>query len=114
MTTTTSRLMLATAVTAIASALMLGCNNAPEGERVTQGPVSTAGGQVDDAVITASVKSALLADPAIKSLDISVATRQGEVQLTGTVDNQQQIEQAAQIARAAQGASRVKNELTVK
>jgi len=50
----------------------------------------------------------------IKSLDISVITYNGEVQLSGFVDNQRQIDQASAIARAAEGASSVKSELKVK
>jgi hyperosmotically inducible protein len=43
-----------------------------------------------------------------------VVTFKGEVQLTGFVNNQSQIDLAAQIASAADGASGVKNELMVK
>jgi hyperosmotically inducible periplasmic protein len=79
-----------------------------------KGSPSTAGTMVDDATVTGRVKSALLADPAIKSLDIGVLTFKGEVQLTGFVNDQAQIDQAARIAGAAEGASSVKNELKVK
>ena len=56
----------------------------------------------------------LLADPGIKSFDISVLTHQGEVQLTGFVNSQAQIDQASKLAAAAEGASSVKNELMIK
>ena len=72
------------------------------------------GAKVDDAVITSSVKTALMAEPGIKSLDISVLTYKGEVQLTGFVNNQSQIDQAVTIARSTEGASSVKNELRIK
>jgi hyperosmotically inducible periplasmic protein len=36
------------------------------------------------------------------------------VQLTGFVDNQRQIDQASEIARATEGASSVKSELKIK
>ncbi len=114
MKTQSSRLLLATALTAIASTLLIGCNKAPETQPVTQAPASTVGMQVDDTVITSKVKAALLTDPDVKSFDISVLTLKGEVQLTGTVDNQGQIDQAVQIARAAEGVSGVKNELRIK
>ena len=52
---------------------------------------ATVGNAVDDTIITAKIKSALLADPNIKSVDIAVVTRKGEVQLSGFVDNQTQI-----------------------
>lgn len=114
MRTRISRLQLGMALTAIGTTMLIGCNKVPEAAPVTQVPPSTAGTQMDDTVITSSVKSALLADPAIKSLDISVLTFKGEVQLTGFVNNQGQIDQATQIARAAEGANSVKNELRIK
>ena len=79
-----------------------------------KGPASTVGTKIDDASVTGRVKTALLADPGIKSLDISVLTVKGVVQLTGFVNNQGQIDQATQIARADEGASGVKNELKIK
>jgi len=79
-----------------------------------KGSPSTVGTQIDDATVTARVKTALLADAAIKSFDISVVTFKGEVQLAGFVNNQSQIDLATQIANATEGASSVKNELMVK
>ncbi len=75
---------------------------------------STVGTKMDDAAVTGRVKTALLADADIRSFDISVVTFKGEVQLTGFVNNQSQIDQASRIARAAEGASSVKNELMIK
>jgi len=79
-----------------------------------KGTPSTVGTKIDDASVTGRVKTALLADPDIKSFDISVVTFKGEVQLTGFVNNQGQIDQAKKIASAAEGATSVKNELKVK
>lgn len=79
-----------------------------------KGPPGTVGSAIDDTAVTARVKAALLADPGIKSLDIGVLTHQGEVQLTGFVNTQAQIEQARKLAAAAEGASSVKNELLIK
>jgi hyperosmotically inducible periplasmic protein len=88
--------------------------NEVENSVTLKGTPSTVGTKVDDAVITSSVKTALLAEPGIKSFDISVLTYKGEVQLTGFVNNQAQIDQATAIARAIEGASSVKNELMIK
>jgi hyperosmotically inducible periplasmic protein len=60
------------------------------------------------------VKTALLANDDIKSFDISVLTFNGEVQLSGFVNNQGQIDQASRIAGATEGATSVKNGLMVK
>jgi hyperosmotically inducible protein len=79
-----------------------------------KGSPSTVGTKIDDAAVTGRVKTVLLTDPDIRSFDISVVTFKGEVQLTGFVNNQSQIDLAAQIASAAEGASGVKNELMVK
>ena len=75
---------------------------------------ATVGNKVDDGIVTAKVKSALLADPGIKSFDIAVATRKGEVQLSGFVDNQAQIDRAIEIARGIEGVQNVNNEMSIK
>lgn len=79
-----------------------------------KGGATTVGGTIDDATITGRVKTALMADPDIKSFDISVVTHKGEVQLTGFVNSQMQIDRARTLAVAAEGATGVKNELMVK
>lgn len=75
---------------------------------------ATIGNTVDDGIITAKIKSALLADPNIKSFDIAVVTRKGEVQLSGFVDNQPQIDHASELARAVAGVKSVANEMSIK
>lgn len=74
----------------------------------------TVGNKVDDGIITTKVKSALLSDPGIKSFDIAVVTRNGEVQLSGFVDNQVKIDHAIELARAVEGVKSVTNEMSVK
>lgn len=114
------RLLLGSALAVVATTVLIGCNKAPQDVPLTQSPPATettqakVGTVVDDAVITTKVKTALLADPAIKSFDLQVETLKGTVQLSGMVDNQGQIDQAVQIARATEGASDVKNDLKVK
>jgi hyperosmotically inducible protein len=79
-----------------------------------KGVATTVGNEVDDGVITTEVKSAMLADANIKSLDISVKTRKGEVQLSGFVDSQVQIDRAITVARGVKGVSGVNNEMSIK
>jgi hyperosmotically inducible periplasmic protein len=74
----------------------------------------TVGNAVDDGIITTKVKSALLADPDVKSFDIAVVTRKGEVQLSGFVDNQSQIDQALALAHKVDGVTLVGNEMSIK
>ncbi len=79
-----------------------------------KGTATTVGTKVDDSIVTTRVKTALLADPDIKSLDIAAVTRKGEVQLSGFVDNQRQIDRAVAVTRVTEGVSGVINELRVK
>ena len=75
---------------------------------------ATVGSQIDDSVVTAKVKSALLADAGVKSSDISVVTRKGRVQLSGYVDDQTQMNRAINITRGVEGVQRVGNEMSIK
>jgi hyperosmotically inducible protein len=75
---------------------------------------ATVGNIVDDGIVTAKIKTALLADADVKSFDIAVVTRKGEVQLSGFVDNQAQIDRAVGIARGVEGVQGIGNELSIK
>ena len=75
---------------------------------------ATVGNTVDDGIVTAKVKTALLADADVKSFDIAIVTRKGEVQLSGFVDNQAQINRAIDIARGIDGVQSINNEMSVK
>ena len=75
---------------------------------------ATVGTKVDDSIVTSKVKSSFLADPDIKSFDIAVVTNNGEVQLSGFVNNQTQIDRAIDVARRTEGVHNVINELRVK
>ena len=90
-----------------------GVRDVENGMTLKQGK-ATVGNKVDDGIVTAKVKSALLADPGIKSFDIAVATRKGEVQLSGFVDNQAQIDRAIEIARGIEGGQNINNEMSIK
>jgi len=74
----------------------------------------SSGQYVDDSVITTKVKTALLVDPDVKSLDIGVETFKGVVQLSGFVNSAEQARKAVEIARSVQGVKSVKNSLVVK
>lgn len=74
----------------------------------------SAGGVVDDATITTKVKAKLFDDDTVKGLAISVKTFNGEVTLTGAVDNQNQIQRASEIVYSVQGVVSVNNLLKIK
>ena len=90
-----------------------GVKGVENGMSVKEGRV-TVGNVVDDGIVTTRVKSALLADPDVKSFDIAVVTRKGEVQLSGYVDNRAQIGRAMDVAGAVDGVKRVGNEMSIK
>jgi hyperosmotically inducible periplasmic protein len=62
---------------------------------------------VNDTWITTKVKSSLLADNDVSGLDIEVETVNGVVTLSGQVEQQSQIDEAARIARDIEGVTRV-------
>jgi len=80
----------------------------------TKEGLATVGNQIDDSVITAEVKAALLADDNVKSLDITVATHKTEVQLSGFVNNQGQIDRALEVAHSVKGVTQVGNQMSIK
>ena len=79
-----------------------------------KGAPTTIGTKIDDVVITAQVKAALMADDSVKSADIAAVTRDGMVQLSGFVNNQEQIDRALEVARTIKGVSGVDNQMTIK
>jgi hyperosmotically inducible protein len=73
----------------------------------------SAGRNLDDATITASVKSKLVADKASNLTRVDVDTNNGTVYLNGTVDSTEQKAKAEQLAWQAQGVKSVVNNLQI-
>lgn len=69
---------------------------------------------IDDTVVTAKVKSALIADPDLKAYQINVETYKGTVQLSGFVSAPDHIQKATQLTRDIKGVTSVKNDLSVR
>ncbi len=67
-----------------------------------------------DAVITARVKAALLAEKGIPSLSISVDTYEGKVQLTGFVGSPELVSKAGRVTAGVNGVRTVDNNIAVK
>jgi hyperosmotically inducible protein len=67
-----------------------------------------------DAALTTKVKTALLAEKNLKSLDVHVVTHNGIVQLSGFVVSSAQIDQAVDVALHVQGVKDVQNDLKLK
>jgi len=73
-----------------------------------------AGKYISDSVLTAKVKAALLKEPELKSLDVSVETLRGDVLLSGFVKDVSQREKAMKVAIAVNGVASVKDALVVR
>ena len=73
-----------------------------------------AGHFVQDSVITAKVKAALLKDPVVKGTAVNVETHRGTVLLSGFVTSPQQVQRAAELAAGIGGVISVRNGLTVR
>jgi osmotically-inducible protein OsmY len=72
------------------------------------------GQYVDDTTITTKVKAAILDEPGLKTLQITVNTYKGVVQLSGFVDSAQSVKKAGEVAGSVTGVAAVKNDLVVK
>ena len=75
---------------------------------------SSVGDVIDDSVITTKAKAAIFNTPDLKTLQISVETRKGEVLLSGLVDNEAAKMKAEQVVKNVGGVKSVKNSLEVK
>ena len=85
---------------------MLGCSPTAKQE--------STGEFVDDSVITTKVKTALFNEPLLKSAEVNVETFKGEVQLSGFVITQANIDKAVDITRGVPGVKSVKNDMRLK
>jgi len=90
----------------LAVAGILGCASTSKSEGT--------GEYVDDTVITAKVKTAILGEPGLKSAEINVETFKGTVQLSGFVASQDSVNLAMSTARSVKGVNSVKNDMRVK
>jgi hyperosmotically inducible periplasmic protein len=103
----------------VAAAMLTGCAAALVGGAAAGGyyvgkDERTAKQIAADGAITASVKTKLIGDPAVKALDVNVDTRENVVILRGTVAKAEQRTAAERIARSVKGVTGVRNELRVK
>jgi len=99
----TAALLLAACM---AGTVVAGCSNTPTQE--------SSGQAVDDGVVTAKVKAALVADPVTKAHQINVETFKGTVQLSGFVETDEARTRALQLARDVEGVRKVKDAMEVR
>lgn len=74
----------------------------------------TAGEVVDDDTIKIKVKAKLFDENILRGFAISVDVFEGQVTLTGAVDNEQQRERAEDLAKDVYGVKKVNNHLNIK
>lgn len=74
----------------------------------------TPGAYIDDTVITAKVKAAMLDALSLASSDINVETSKGVVQLSGFVRSRADINKAVEVARGIKGVKSVKDDMILK
>lgn len=79
-----------------------------------QGAERSAGQVVDDAQITARIKTALTTNPITKAREINVQTHAGVVQLSGFADSPDAKAEAGKIAEAVSGVRTVQNDIDVR
>lgn len=72
------------------------------------------GEYIDDSTITTKVKTALVQDPAVSALDITVETFKGTVQLSGFAKNERERTRAMELAEAVVGVKSVRNDIIVR
>lgn len=104
---------LSALLVALATTGLVACSSTGDRGPVEQ-TAANAGRVVDDSVLTAKVKSALIADETTKAYQISVTTFEGTVQLSGFVDDAEARRKASQVASNVEGVRDVKNELEVR
>ena len=73
----------------------------------------TVGEAIDDASITASIKTKLIEDQLTEGFDINVTTKNGVVSLKGGADSQAAKDAATRIAQSTKGVTRVDNQIVV-
>lgn len=88
-------------------------NAADKADQTITKQANIAGQAIDDTTITAKVKSALLNEPGMQSMKITVDTEKGIVTLSGSADSQAKIDKAIKLAGAVDGVQSVKSKLVV-
>jgi hyperosmotically inducible protein len=107
-----SKLLLSLFAVTLAVSAISACNKSPD--KAVPAASVTIGTEIDDTVLTTKVKSAMMADEYVKSLDIKVETFKAEVMLSGFVDTQAQMDRSVEVAKAVPGVKNVDNRLSIK
>ena len=93
----------------VALFMVNGCVSRNNGATTAPAPVK----YIEDSVLTAKVKTALIQQQGLQGFEIHVTTHRGIVQLSGFVDTDVQKELAGQIARNVDGVVQLVNNIIV-
>ncbi|MGB5081297.1 MAG: BON domain-containing protein [Burkholderiales bacterium] len=113
MKTRPGSLVLSTTLAGLMTLALAGCNQ-PQEAAGTPPAGTSAATEIDDSMLATRVKSALLADPDLRSFYFEIETRKGEVRLSGLVDDPAQVERALAVAREVVGVKGVESKVGVK
>ena len=69
--------------------------------------------EVDDNTLVGTITSALKADPEVRDLDVRVEADNGTVTLSGTGDNQAQIDRVNMLTWMVEGIKKVNNKMSL-
>lgn len=92
-----------TFILAALMATLIGCAGDPTSK--------STGEVVDDAAVTTRVKTALIRDNDVNANDVEVETYKGTVQLSGFVEDREDIDRAEELASNVDGVREVRNDL---
>jgi osmotically-inducible protein OsmY len=91
----------------ISSIIITGCNNSAEPPVLSSNHI-----EITDSNVTSNVQQALQKNEQLKVLDITIITTKGDVLITGTVENQDQINQIGSLVQNTEGVHTLHNHLT--
>lgn len=88
---------------AMSLVMSVGCASTPKQESTSE--------YIEDSVITTRVKSAILGEKTLESVEINVETYKGIVQLSGFVNSNKDMSTAVEVASKVLGVKSVKNDM---
>jgi osmotically-inducible protein OsmY len=97
---------ISTTLAALALSTLMGCAATSKSEGTGQ--------YIDDSVITSKTKTAIFNEATLKASEINVETFKGQVQLSGFVNSQADINRAVEVAKGIAGVTSVKNDMRLK
>ncbi|KVV38959.1 transporter [Burkholderia territorii] len=114
-----TRLGMALAIAAATACTVVAPNAFAAGDDGTTSSMSSSthsstGTKIRDATITTKAKAELVGTSGLSAGDIHVKTRHGVVMLTGSVPDDQQRAQAANVVKQIDGVQDVRNQLTIR